>query len=356
MHIDILDACNHTKQWCVVLDKFPRHLRDIYFSPEWVKLHRFDPSTRAIMFVCQDGSKIWIYPFLLGSISHVGDHRLGKTWRDIQTPYGYGGPLSNTQDAGFVTQAWSKFSSWCQDVDVVAEFVRLHPIIQNEQWLDPDVRVMYDMHTVSLDFEELQYDKLPFNANTRNMLTRANKLGVRVSKSLDRESFDQFVVMYGSAMKRLEADEYLHFTQNYFQDLYKLVQDNGFLLLAEHETELIAAAIFLKGSNYLHYHLASSNPDRMVSGANNQLLFHASNIGYKYGLKGLHLGGGRTTDPKDTLLRFKQSMSTHTHRYLIGKRIYKPKIYTSLRDLWRQYYPSLIPRYGDRLLCYRYGS
>ena len=64
----------------------------------------------------------------------------------------------------------------------------------------------YDSESQFAQLQELQYDKLPFDSNSRNMLARANKLGVRVSKSLDRESFNQFVVMYGSAMKRLEAD------------------------------------------------------------------------------------------------------------------------------------------------------
>ena len=356
MLIQVLDAANDSKKWHQILEQLPKSLDDIYFRPDWVLLHSGDDDTQPLMFTCKHRGKVWIYPFLLRSISRIGQHNLGHTWRDIESAYGYSGPLSNTLDTNFLHEVQKVFNDWCQSQNVVAEFVRLHPLMQNAQWLDPRVKVMFDRETVSLDFGCFQNNKLPFDTKTRNMISRASKSGVYVKEVSDQNSFKQFVSMYQDAMERLNAEDHLYFSDTYFVDLYNLVNSNGCLLLAMHDKKCISAGVFLKGSLWMHYHLAASNHGNMVSGANNQLLLTASRIGYKLGLQGLHLGGGRTADQEDSLLRFKRSMSTNTHRYFIGKRIHMPDIYEYLCNRWQENYPSLVSNYGNRLLCYRYVS
>jgi len=155
-------------------------------------------------------------------------------------------------------------------------------------------------------------------------------------------------------MDRLGVDAYYHFNEDYFLGLAQLVQNSGLLLAAVQDEEWVAAAVFLKGSTWLHYHLSAADPDKRVPGATNRLLYTAAQVGSQRGLKRLHLGGGRTSMPDDSLLKFKRSMATDSHSFYIGKRIHNPDVYALLRKLWEQCYPSLRPKYSDRLLCYRY--
>ena len=354
MQIEILDASSDAEKWLRVLGRLPASMLDVYFWPEWVMLHRFEPGARAILFTYQRADELWVYPFLLQPVSHVGEHALEKIWYDIETAYGYGGPLASTEDADFLVEAHNAFAKWCQRQSVVAEFVRLHPLSQNQRWLDPQVELVCDRKTVSLSLAHLSSDDLPFDKDTCYMLRRAERLGIHVKVYPTHNHFDRFMTIYMHMMDRLGADEYYNFNEDYFVGLRQLVHDAGWLLVAEQGEEWVAAAVFLRGSTWLHYHLSASDPDKRVPGANNQLLYIAAQIGSQHGLERLHLGGGLTRMPNDPLLRFKRSMATDSHSFYIGKRVHNPDVYAYLRELWEQRYPSLVPKYGHRVLCYRY--
>ena len=354
MPIEILDAVTDAEKWRCVLGSLPLPMQDVYFCPEWVRLHRFQPGARAIMFTYQEANEVWAYPFLLQPITHIGEHALDQTWFDIETAYGYGGPLASTEETGFLTEAHCAFAEWCQEQGVVAEFVRLHPLLHNERWLDPRVELVYDRGTVSLRLRELTSSELPYNSTARNMLRRAERARLHVQAYPVYDHFDQFVTFYLRTMDRVHADEYYYFNEEYFRGLRELIQKTGWLLVAQQDEEWIATAIFLKGPVWLHYHLSASNPDKRVPGATNQILHAAAQIGSQHGLERLHLGGGRTSKPDDSLLKFKRSMATDSHSFYIGKRIHNQDVYASLRAIWEQQYSSLVPKYGQRVLFYRY--
>ena len=166
MIVRVLDATKQFDEWCETIMQLPIALRDRYFYPNWVALHKFDSNTRALMFTCEHQGKIWTYPFLLESITHVGETKLEQTWCDIQTAYGYGGPLSNTSNTDFLNDSYSLFNEWCQSQQVVAEFVRFHPLIQNMQWVDSATKITLDRETTSLDFSCLSQTDLPFDKKT----------------------------------------------------------------------------------------------------------------------------------------------------------------------------------------------
>ena len=48
------------------------------------------------------------------------------------------------------------------------------------------------------------------------------------------------------------------------------------------------------------------------------MIYEAAMHGKEIGLKTLHLGGGYLKKHNDPLLKFKRSMSTHQHIFMIG--------------------------------------
>ncbi|MDE2060235.1 MAG: GNAT family N-acetyltransferase [candidate division NC10 bacterium] len=355
MATEILDAFDDAARWHSVLSHLPAQCRDIYFRPEYVRLHLFQPGSRALLFAYRQGMDTWAYPFVLHPISRVGEEVLKSNWFDIESAYGYGGPLSTTDARDFIERANLAFASWCDLRGVVSEFMRLHPLLMGQKWLSGG-EVTYDRETVSLDLNRLGVYESLLSSTTRNKLRRAERLGVRVAAYPASEGFDRFRQLYLDTMKRIGADDYYHFSDAYFRGLGQLVKETGWLYVAALGHEWISAALFLKGQAWMHYHLSASSPDRRVPGATNLVLFTAAQVGRHEGLERLHLGGGRTADPDDSLLDFKKSMATDSHRFYISKRIRNPEAYTQLRELWAKRYPHLVAKYGTRLLCYRHAQ
>lgn len=351
MPTEIFDALENAAEWHSVLRQLPESLRDVYFLPEYVALHCFEQWTKALLFVYHQAEAIWAYPFLLQPIRRVGEIYLEPGLYDVETAYGYGGPVANTDKASFLGEAHTAFSTWCQKKGVIAEFVRLHPLLETHHWLDPQVELIYDRTTVSLQLSSLEERR--FRPTVRNKLRRARDLGIHVTVQPAHEGFEKFAALYTRTMAHLEAESFYFFNETYFSDLGEFTKTQGWLLSAELDQEWLGSAVFLKGAHILHYHLSATDPDKRVPGVVNLLLAAAARLGAQDGLRRMHLGGGRSSSPDDSLLEFKRSMASDEHVFYVGRRIHKPQVYACLRELWAREYPTLVPVYNHRLLCYR---
>jgi len=355
----LFDAARDAEEWRGIIRQLPAQLQDTYFLPEYSALYLFDTDIRSLLFVYQKSDKIWAYSFNLQKITCIGGQTMDHEWFDIETPYGYGGPISNSEDEEFMSEANHAFSEWCISRNVVAEFVRFHPLLQNQRWVrsganGPDMNIRFDRETASIDICGFNADKPPFNKQSRNIIKRAQRQGISAKAYPAREYIGQFEELYRKTMDRLGVDDYYYFDHQYFKNLATLSDATGMLLVSEQDGMWAAAALFFGGPLWLHYHLSASDPEQRLPGATNLLLHEAAKMGKNRGFSRLHLGGGRTNDPSDSLLKFKRAMATDMHSFYIGMRIHNPEIYGRLKEVWAREYPSLVPTYGKRLLCYRY--
>lgn len=355
MSVELLNARSNPEQWHLRLNELKAPLRDIYFFPEYLALHESAPETESLLFGFWNNGHTWLYPFLKTRIpSWETEGGVTGEWFDIESAYGYGGPLSTTDDPGFLKDAWGAFSSWCAEQKIVAEFIRFHPLLQNERWIDPQTSISTDRDTVSIDLGNLEEGlDIPFPTESRYMVRRAERAGVIVRAVSPREGFAPFLALYRATMERVGASEYYLFDDRYFRLLELLIEKHGWLLAADLNGQWVAAALFLRGAQIMHYHLSASDPARRIPGATNAILHEAARIGVREKMGKIHLGGGRTPDPTDRLLRFKQSIGTGRHAFQIGRRIHNQAVYSDLCVAWKKQYPSLVSSRGARLLCYR---
>lgn len=356
MEIKLLDSNQERNEWHNIIEKMPEKLQDIYFMPEYINLHSQEFGSKGLLFSAQEGDKIWLYAFILRQIFNIGDHKFDEIIYDIETVYGYGGPITNTMNKEFIDSANDSFVQWCIDNSVITEFVRFHPLIQNQNCFSPDMNILYDRNTVSIDLDNLTESGLKVDQKTRNMFRRAEKLGVHVSDYSSCDDFEKFVNLYLSTMIKLNAEDYYLFNNEYFDSLKALVKSNGWLYVAELDGKWVAASIFLRGKYLLHYHLSASDLEHRIQGSTNILISHAATRGREKGFLRLHLGGGRTISPSDSLLIFKRKMATDVHSFYIGKRIHDMGTYSMLCDIWKKKYPQLLNIHGNKLLCYRYTN
>ena len=163
--------------------------------------------------------------------------------------------------------------------------MRLHPLIENRKWVPPEVELIFDRNTVSLDLKAIDSNMKVFDPKARNKVRRARISGVKVSARTDTESFSRFVSMYIRTMERLNAADEYFFTPKYFQELEQIVRKNGWLVTGELDKQMVVASIFLRGEESLHYHLSCTNPKHVITGAVNLVIYQGALLGKEFGLK-----------------------------------------------------------------------
>jgi len=356
MNCEVLDSVKDLVKWKSALSIFPDEFQDIYFYPEYVGMHKFIDRTKALMFTYREHGDIWLHPFLLQPIDSDGYSIDDGPWFDIESAYGYGGPLSNSEDQAFLANANEQFSEWCKENNIVAEFVRFHPLFKNESWADKKMEIEYNRSTVSQNLKNFDVDGLPINGKIRNMIKRVDKANVQINVYDPIKNFSHFINLYLKTMDRINADSYYYFSETYFSDLSKFTVENGWLVAGTLDGQWVGAAVFFKGKSVMHYHLSGANPDCFIPGITNALLFKGMQLGLVNGLNILHLGGGISNDPADSLLRFKQKMGDTSNKFFTGKRIHNHDIYSQLRNSWESKFPSLRNKFNNRLLFYRFTA
>jgi hypothetical protein len=353
MEFRLLDAGEDADRWRGCFLRMAPESRDIYFSPEWALLHAFSGRCAAKAATFEREGQLWLYPFVLREIDPIGADRVGAGGYDLETPYGYGGPISTSEDPGFLARAGRAFEEWCRAQGVVAEFVRFHPLLGNSRLAPAGADPEVERETVSMDLRRLSGESFAFGGSAGNMIRRALSLGCRAEILRGADGFDGFRTLYLETMARKGAGGFYEFDDHYFRELERVIGESGCVVAVFVGTEMVGAGVFIWGDRWMHYHLSGSKRREGLVGINNLMLRSAAEFGASRGLSRLHLGGGMTSDPGDPLLKFKRSMGTDRHTFHIARRVHRRDAYERLVSAWEAEYPKLKAKFGDRVLCYR---
>lgn len=321
----------YDKNWNLLLKEMPINMQDIYYTSEYYKMHEINGDGRSKLFYYTDNQgNIGLYPFILNKIE---GYDLDHDYYDIETAYGYGGPIVNSHDDIFLKRFEESFVEFCNDNNIVAEFVRFHPLIQNENIFKENMQVIHNRSTVYLDLTK-GIDRIwneDIKSKNRNVIRKAEKSGINIRIS---NNFDIFVSIYNETMHKVHAGDYYYFNDKYYEN----IKDNSHFILLEavRESRVIATAIFIGYGKYFHYHLAGSVKDELKYSPNNLLIWEAIKFAADKGYKMMHFGGGLTDSLDDNLFKFKSSFSKEYADFYIGKRIHNKEIYRYLIEQWEK--------------------
>ena len=143
-------------EWSDYLSKLPDSMRDVYYSPEYYDLWEKNEGGKAFCFVFEDGNDLALYPFLLNRINDLG-YKLQESYYDIQGAYGYNGVVYSSDDLDFIRRFYNSFEKFCKSNNIIAEFTRFHPILENNKFSENFFDVIYDRQTVYIDLSQ-KYD------------------------------------------------------------------------------------------------------------------------------------------------------------------------------------------------------
>ena len=322
------------EEWDRIVHSFTRH--DVYWLRGYTKAFQLHGDGEPHLFYYEDSNIRGINVVMKRDISqdsHFAGRIQENAWFDLVTPYGYGGWLIEGEDSRNLFAAYEK---WCQENNVVSEFVRYHPVLDNQK----ESASFYDQTalggTIAMDLDSPEIIWGNLTSKNRNMVRKAQKSGVVIYNGRYPEIYEQFRKIYNATMDKDDANEYYYFKPEFYQSVLNDLSEEAQVFYAMLEDKVIAASIILAENGRLNYHLSGSVRQYQNLAPTNLLLYKAALWGCKNGCKTLHLGGG-VGSSQDNLYKFKAAFYRgEPCRFYIGRKIYMQEKYEELIGLRQQ--------------------
>lgn len=225
---------------------------------------------------------------------------------DATSAYGYGGPVA---DGDVDLSAFGDaLDAWARAHDVVATFLRFHPLLANARLAPPRATLLELGATVAWDVAEGRELLPAMHTHHRRAARKADRAGLELQVTSGATDLAGFRALYDETMRRQDAAPFYFFADAYWD---ALVEDGGGeLVLVDGllDGELVASLLCVARGEALHYHLGASADAARAIGASNRCFLAAAEWAQEAGLATFHLGGGVGGGVDSPLFTFK-------HRY-----------------------------------------
>lgn len=255
---------------------------------------------------------------------------------DWNTPYGYGGPLADvdhftqTQQEQFKEELFALAKSR----GVVSQFLRFHPLLQNQHVCDAAIENVYIKDTIFIDMDTDEDLLVQMDSKNRNLIRKAIKSGIVIEHDKGSRIAD-FMRIYETTMDRDNATKFYYFPREYYDYMKDHMGEETEYFYAFKDDVMVAASIFFYSGDSMHYHLSANLVDYRTYAPTNLILYTAANWGREMGLKKLHLGGGLGVE--DSLFHFKKQFNKNGRiAFYIGRNIFDREKYNELLGLRKQ--------------------
>jgi hypothetical protein len=303
-----------------VFDELPEELRMASLSPEYVVADAArDPNLRPMFLLWRHGPATLMHAVHESAIP-------GEDAYDWQSPYNYGGPLATTSEPAQLRRGWDAFDEVARHRNVIAEFIRFHPVLANERAYPGDVRADRPVVQVNLAVPDLLRS---YEGRARTAVRKALNNGLQLSWICKQQARAAFPCFYRNEMRRIGASDFYLFPESYFERLLELRCTR--VLTVQRDAESFAMGLFLFGPRVVEYHLSATSPAGRTMGATNLLVHGAAQAAQENGMVVLYLGGGTDGCPDNPLLQFKRSFGRAELRFHIGSRVYDERVYGALQ-------------------------
>ena len=313
-------------RWNEIVRSFKDH--DIYYLRGYLKSLKINGDGTPLLFYYDDNQTRGINVVLKRDISDLGyfsDLERNKFF-DFTTPYGYGGWVIEGNNK---EELFYEYENWCRENCIISEFVRFHPLTENQKYSLDSYDVIPLGQVISMDCTNEETMWMNMSSRNRNKIKKAINTGVTVSFG-GIEKLDEFIKIYEETMERDNAEDYYFFKKEYYDCLFTDLKDNLMVFSAELNGKTLSTCIVFMENDRLSYHLAGST---RVSGniyETNLLIYEIAKWGNKNGYKSFLLGGG-VGSHEDYLYQFKRGFDDkHSYQFYIGKKIYLKDRYEEL--------------------------
>lgn len=328
-------SLDESEKWASIVKSFKDY--DVYYLPEYSKafeihgdgrptlIYYFDEDIRAINVVMKRD---------IGQDKKFAGKIKTNFLFDFATPYGYGGFIFEGQINEKNLNRFNEiYIDYCIKNNIVSEFVRFHPIINNSI----DNKNVYDVvdlgNTITMNLNSKEQIWEDLSSKNRNVIRKAIKSGVKIYWARSPELIDKFIPLYNSTMNKDEATDYYYFSREFYQSVVDDLKHNSLFFYAVHNNKIIAMSIIMFGNKNMHYHLSASDREYQSLAATNLLLYEAACWGCENGYKAFHLGGGLGSK-EDSLYKFKKAFNKKENlRFSIGRKVFNQELYYEIIEI-----------------------
>src|SRR5512146_2201678 len=118
---------------------------DVYHTAAYHRAHEANGDGIALAWVAEHHEALFFYPYMVRAIGNTD-------MCDIETVYGYSGPLTNCLQREWLAKCWELFGETCRESRVVAEFIRFNPLGYDPREIEfGNVMLVHDRSTVVVD-------------------------------------------------------------------------------------------------------------------------------------------------------------------------------------------------------------
>lgn len=316
------------KKWAYIISKSFQY--DFYHSQSYSLL---ETAGKPLLCTAYDDDNFIALPLVLRKIEQTNFY-------DCTSVYGYCGPVSNLPPEKISTELIKFFHSellgFFSKTNIVSAFSRLHPFFNQFAILN-GLGTVKELHkTVAIDLRLAETDQIKgYRKSTKFEIKQLRKKGFTVSEVTLQDQIDEFAGLYYESMKIKNADRYLLFDKEYFHRFLSSKDFKAILLTATKEGEMTAGAIFTLTDKIMQYHLACSREKYMKYAPMKLIIDQARLVGIEHKMEYLHLGGGVSSSPEDSLFKFKAGFSDARFSFNTWQLIVDKKKYDYLIDLFR---------------------
>jgi hypothetical protein len=211
----------------------------------------------------------------------------------------------------------------CFEHQVIAAVVRLHPVLQQENWFGGDLGANAELlllgPTIGINlnrWNDATASIATLSKGRRSDLNFARR-HLRLTWTLEgrtlQDDLQIFHQLYERRMTELEAREFYHFGVRYYQSLAEGLGQRLDVAIAWFNDRAVGAALFMTDRTMSHYHLSASDDEGRAYKATTMIINGAAERARLLGCQRLHLGGGARGE--DKLFAFKQSFGGDVYRY-----------------------------------------
>ncbi len=331
MYLEVF-TLNEAEKWDSVVKSFSQY--DVYYLTGYAKGLMLHGDGEPLLFYYNDGETKGINVVMKRDIAK-DKHFVGilteNTYFDFSTPYGYGGWIIEGENAD---KLFFEYEKWCLKNNILAEFVRFHPVMETHKKSVDAYDVIALGKTVAMDLSSPEVIWANITSPNRNMIRKAQKNGIRIYSGRYPEIYKTFREIYNGTMDKNNADSYYYFGEEFYESILNDLAENAQIFYAVYEGKIVAASIMLAANGRMNYHLSGSLREYANLAPSNLLLYKAALWGSENGCKTLHLGGG-VGSGEDSLFKFKKAFyrGDVLPQFHIGKKIFNKEKYDELVNL-----------------------
>lgn len=305
-------------------------MKDLFFDQSYGRLYETVEAGKCEVFEFQHKSGTIKHTYIKREIAVKID---GETYYDLVTPFMYGGPvISNCSEDDkweLVDEFQRTFEAYCEENNIICEFVRFHPVHSNVLDFVSYYEVDYVGDTVATNLASYRSPaQVEFSASIKSAIRDSLCAGVEYSVSTKPQQLQKFQDFYLNLSNHVNCNGPAYFDEQYFNQCMESFSEYVVIVEVTYKGITIGMSLNFLNDKAIYCHLALTLPEFETLSPGSVLQYGLTLWGKANGYELVHLGGGEPNKEDDELYLYKKQFGRNTSfQQCVGKKVWNPEVY-----------------------------